>query len=282
MRTMQRHNLARAGFTLIELLVVIAIITVLLSLLLAGIFKLLAIPDREQNRHDISKLQDAASEFHKTYKMYPPSRILLSNDPAQYVSHADGPASKIILNKIWPKLDLTKPIDWSNNNPTTTYAEVLEGHQCLVFFLGGAPATGGQPGTFGFSDSPSNPIPSTMQTPFYRFKAERLVKIGASNFFSYLDAYGQQPIAYFSTGIKGDNQYQDGDCTGLNVKPYYSATSPFTKYYNPKTFQIISAGEDGQFGLITDPYDQRLGNAPPGGDDDQANFHDANLGAGKS
>src|SRR5438477_110475 len=74
----------RDGFTLIELLVVIAIIAILMGLLLAAVMRLLWWPLDIQNRKDVDDLNTAAEKFKTKYGVYPPSRILLSNDPAQY------------------------------------------------------------------------------------------------------------------------------------------------------------------------------------------------------
>ncbi len=286
-----RRNFQQNGFTLIELVVVMAIIVVLVGLVLAGIMKVMAIPDREQTRHEISLFEESLSKFKTEFGVYPPSKILLSNDPNQYTTHPLGPTSVTYITKIWPKLDMTKSHDWSGGTITGPYAEELEGDQCLVFFLGGLPQVNPTDGSFytigfqeGFSDptwSDSRISPAKKKKDgkiFFRFDSARLVKRSGNQFLSYLDVYGQKPFAYFSSGFR-KNGYNEDDCSSLGVKPYYHSTSP-KKYFKADTVQLFSAGLDTQFGLVTEPWDPTLGNAPPGGEDDHANFHEAQLGVG--
>lgn len=74
----------RRGFTLIEMLVVIAIIVVLVGLTASGVLRFYASANRVANQNDMNELSKALAEFKQKYSIYPPSRVLLSNDPAQY------------------------------------------------------------------------------------------------------------------------------------------------------------------------------------------------------
>ncbi len=126
--------------------------------------------------------------------------------------------------------------------------------------------------------------------PFYEFMTNRLVRLHGNAFYSYLDAFGQQPYAYFSSYGRrnGYNKYfthlGDSDCSRLGVWPYARSLAEKPDYINANSFQIISAGADGKFGrgsilpngLTWDPKDtSRL---DPAGRDDQANFHSLLLG----
>jgi general secretion pathway protein G len=99
----------------------------------------------------------------------------------------------------------------------------LEGHQCLVFFLGGiqVPVTNAS-GTVtsfvctGFSTNPLNPSDTTSTVsrnpPFFDFPDGRLVQFIPTNpFASFKDAVGDnpQPYAYFSSygNTNGYNKY---------------------------------------------------------------------------
>src|SRR5262249_25160281 len=131
------------------------------------------------------------------------------------------------LKKLFPKLPAlptaanTVVINWIGdlnfpNQPAAGWPSVdLEGHQCLVFFLGGIPT-----GTWnnqvnavtGFSTNPANPaFPGGDRIgPFYRdFRSDRLTIINTpplnvatsvtnNYFFSYLDPWNVNPYAYFS------------------------------------------------------------------------------------
>jgi hypothetical protein len=149
----------------------------------------------------------------------------------------------------------------------------LEGHQVLVWALGGL-----QQGNacVGFSSQPSNPLappfPGEIRKgPFFQFNPTRLT--GAAGSLSYLDAYYQQPFAYFSSNGKS-NGYS-ADCPSLGgVIPY---ALPSGEYLKPDSFQIISAGPNGIFGTsgVWNPPWQP--NNP--GFDDIANFAQAILGS---
>jgi prepilin-type N-terminal cleavage/methylation domain-containing protein len=124
--------------------------------------------------------------------------------------------------------------------------------------------------------------------PFYEFKSSRLcldpVQIdyrtevnpglpSSNGYYSYLDPYGSRPYAYFTAYGKqnGYNRYYGfglinggtsgsiSDCEGVAGELWPYCDRPFTdnvtnlpipgvEYYNPTTFQIISAGRDQQFG----------------------------------
>jgi type II secretory pathway pseudopilin PulG len=124
--------------------------------------------------------------------------------------------------------------------------------------------------------------------PFYDFKSSRLCLtpqqinyqteqnpplFSSNGYYSYLDPYGSRPYAYFSAYGKrnGYNRYygfgiiragtsgsvSDCEMIGNELWPYCdrpfqdnitNLPVPNVEYYNPTTFQIISAGRDKQFG----------------------------------
>jgi prepilin-type N-terminal cleavage/methylation domain-containing protein len=141
----------------------------------------------------------------------------------------------------------------------------------------------------GFSSNPSDPsavfqlpgmvAPPTLIGPFFEFKSERLTQLGAkldllnlkpNPYFSYADAYKNKlpsgamvPYAYFSSYRRRNNYnpYSLSDCdafkiiqglvypqSGMSVGlcPYASSAGQFL---NPSSYQIISAGKDGVFGV---------------------------------
>jgi hypothetical protein len=177
------------------------------------------------------------------------------------------------LSQLWPRLNWNTPqpfgalppgqwqgIDWDNNglpgftvtltNGTQTVVPeiILEGEQCLVFFLGGIPDYFS--GTMsGFSTNQSNPAQpgGDRIPPFFEFKSSRLVKLttymypantnlnGLINDFPvYMDGYGKTPYAYFSSykNMNGYNRYvgvpfaysppntPTSDCQLLGLFPY--------------------------------------------------------------
>src|SRR6266568_3238186 len=203
---MRRHpklaRSARPGFTLVELLVVIAIIAVLISLTAAAVFRVRERATELQVRNDITQLQTSIQAFcSKNSIDFIPSRIILRED-GRYGDNpnpslrADEVASEAYLKRLWPRmqsaaytgnpqpnsrvaLPSTNFHDW---NGSGTYEQdrffILEGDQCLVFFLGGINVNGANQG-FGVNKAyPANVNPtliaasvptSKTEAPFFDF-----------------------------------------------------------------------------------------------------------------
>src|SRR5262245_36947772 len=207
---------------------------------------------------DLLQLQLALHNFRSRFFVYPPSRIKLS-ETGNY--NPDDPLDRdslAYLRQMWPDLQWEDGIDWNGNGKIDVPADggdvVLEGDQCLVFFLGGIP-TANPPGCLGFSTNERNPAQpgGDRRGPFFEgFQANpnRLVQIHGNAFYSYLDSYGMKPYAYFSSHKDkkpgGYNRYGGTDCAALGVWPYAKELNPTPQYWNPNSFQIISAGRDGR------------------------------------
>lgn len=279
------RRLHRPAFSLVELLVVIGIIVVLLGLLSGAVIRVMGLTPDHRARYEIKKLEEALEKFKQRYGVYPPSKILLSNDPSAYKS-GFGIASWQSLTQIWPKLDPNRSYDWSNGQAGgKKYAYTLEGDQCLVFFLGGMQVTSPGNGCIGFADSDHDPTDinrGRRVVPFFNFEGRRLFRRSAHPFFSYKDAYGNQPYAYFRS-LPGKIGGYSNDCPSLGVQPYYNVTgaSKLWKWYAPGRFQLICAGADGRFYLANQPYDANAPRVPIEGRDDLANFHPEFLGTPK-
>lgn len=282
--TTKKSQSARPGFTLVEIVVVVAIIAILAALTTAAVFRALDMGIALQNQNDMTQLANALQAFKAKYNEYPPSQVLLSNNYADYQSNPLGPRSLKYLNRFWTKLSWGS-LDWSGGLGMPSGGVVLQGDQCLVFFLGGIPSANGP---MGFSPSPKNPtLVSGVAEPvkFFDFKINRLYKRGTGPFFSYLDAYSSdatgRPFVYFSSGFR-ENGYQNETVTfggGDSVSPYAISLTP-RRFYNPKTFQLISAGPDNLFGL-GGIYDTANPNVLPQAEDDMSNFHAGDIGTGE-
>jgi prepilin-type N-terminal cleavage/methylation domain-containing protein len=312
----------RSAFTLIELLVVIAIIAILSSLIAGGVMIALRKGPEAQNRNDILQLSTALQKFHTKFSCYPPNKLKLCSNYASYGATQLDKDSIAIISTIWPNLVSNNPnslpvpnkpywtgINWANRtvgavpvygnaaNPTT---DILDGDQCLVFFLGGIPNGVGQP-PLGFSLDPTNPaklptaaVPSTLdRLKFLDFDGARIQLAvlptgvsahGATNPFpSFVDAYYRaapkpQPFIYFSSAqaAKRANGY-DPAVNVFGVSPYVEKPAAGTvppQFYMASQFQIISAGLDGQFG----PGGAPLPATTVAGKDDMSNFSGSMLG----
>jgi prepilin-type N-terminal cleavage/methylation domain-containing protein len=280
----------RSGFTLIELLVVIAIIAILAGLILAAVMAFLNKGPQVQNRHDILQLSAALQNFKTKYGQYPPSRIRLYRTIASYktpVDQLDKDSISFLQSVMFPNMSSTATIDWAGYNGANPVAIpatgiVLEEDQCLVFFLGGPPNTGGNAsaGLMGFSNNAVDPVDKTNpnRIKFFEFEVGRLFNRGTtpSKFPSYYDVYGKQPIIYFSSNRR-PNGY-DTTANSLGVKPYLMQSGPPVKFYMPESFQLISAGADGAFGPGGFWTEANAGAIPVPGKDDVTNFHDGFMG----
>lgn len=297
-----RHSRThRPAFTLVEMLIVIAIIIILAGLLLAAVMPVMGRARELKCFNEIKQLDNAIVAWQQTFKVSfpPPSRLFLSNNYTDYSKSPLGQLSLQYLSTIWPRLDWSSGIDWSGGLGMPPGGVVLEGDQCLVFFLGGIPARdNGNPVVTGFSTNPRNPTllpnPQLQGTdripPFFEFAPGRLFwRIPSSPFLSYQDTWQTgTPYYYFSSGKRRNGYY---DLWGalpppvnslISQGPYYTAVlNNQQQFANPNTWQIISAGKNGQFGP-GGPYNPGIGVTDPNGADDQCNFYDRLLGIAQS
>jgi prepilin-type N-terminal cleavage/methylation domain-containing protein len=305
MRLSQRIRRGRPAFTLIEMLVVIAIIGILIALLMVAVMPIIIRANETECFNDLKQLDSALTTWKSTYKVKfaPPSTLFLSNSYADYsgdspaIPNATRQQSLRYLGLIWPRLTQSwsngGAIDWSGGvAPGVPQGGVLlQGDQCLVFFLGGIPITDGTNfGVMGFSTNPQNPtqVAGDHIPPNFEFKGGRLYQRGctaagggtvSAAFLSYQDTWQtKQPYLYFSSGMRRNGYGDFGTITigATTIAPYYSGVANnVTQYLNPNNWQIVSAGRDGLFG----PGGQWT---PPGvpqaEQDDQSNFSDRPLG----
>jgi len=301
----KRNALKRKGFTLIELLVVITIIVILMALTLGVISKVYSFLDETKVVSEVNRLAVGCNQFKSTFGRYPPSKILLAEQGAVYQSilgptppappagyttaqfQALAAYSVEYLSSIFPGINLTGNIhDWNGNlTPGENGYVILEGQQCLVYFLGGMIYNGSAP--IGFNTDKTNPTFGSTGArlgPFFDFDASRFSTTGVFPAYpAYKDVYGT-PYAYFAAKSPGLNNYPNryvpnnpmlaallgpNDCESLTTSttstgtlyfvPYFDGTVPPVppvnwvssngfKFSKSDTFQIVSAGKDKQFG----------------------------------
>ena len=199
---------ARPAFTLIELLVVIAIIAVLVSLTAVGVMKVRAVASTApRTQYEISKLSDGLQTAMTTYGKTPgaaeqagPVQPVqpLHVEPARRETATTPPCgsarptrsarcsaagcSRSAAIVIWDGSTRGGQLDTS----------VLEGHQCLVFYLGGPDRHArARPGLLRLLDRPAQPDGKSGGDPHravLRLQIDPAATSGAT-FFGYLDPY---------------------------------------------------------------------------------------------
>jgi prepilin-type N-terminal cleavage/methylation domain-containing protein len=296
-----------SAFTLVELLIVIAIIGILASLATVGVMKALEKGKMVAARTEISQLEAAIAAAKQNFGNVDtlPSIIELYSNGPKFQSVANETQTNPITGLIEPKYPNTRntfnfftkafgknwyastTIPWLgttlNTNLYATQPKKLYGIEALVFLLGGyADGSTSSPNFLGFSSNPLNPMDITnakykIKGPFYEFDKTRIKP--STNFYSMVNGW-DGPYAYFSSSDYAYfliNPISIGG--GLTLTPYHkNATPPVSagSFYNAKTFQIISSGQDQSFGLggyYNPPYSIGLPVY-----DDLANFSSTQLG----
>ncbi len=208
------------GFTLVELLAVILILAVLIALLLPALNRSVWMAKNAAVGSEINQLAQALASFKARYGDYPPSRIYLVENGdysvvnSQNGSIALGPGDITIaqlaqrslaaMRKFFPRVVLSTSgavfpgptynrwYDFNGNGGTGPDGPyILQGHECLVFFLGGITQSDSYPitansklGMTGFGKDPTNPFTNSLvgntmysanrQAPLFEFAGNRL------------------------------------------------------------------------------------------------------------
>ncbi|WP_435017126.1 type II secretion system protein [Tundrisphaera sp. TA3] len=269
----------RQGLTLVELLVVILIIGTLMAILIPAVSGAIKAARQAQVTSEMSNLASALADFRNRYGEYPPSRFYCAEDGNYQVAATDTAdiqqlkqRSLRYLRKFWPRVAITNNgtaptiggqgyYDFNGNaiNDSKTPGlgpYILQGPECLVFFLGGIPKKTGTGGTIsfammGFGKDPLNPFitekgtaTTNRQAPLFEFNSARLddSEGPANDFPSYLDPLGspasiqpmtdtsdKRPYAYFCA--YGNNAYDPNDYNAAYEIDDSSGATLKRKYY---------------------------------------------------
>ena len=258
------------GFTLVELVAVVLILAFLIALLLPALSGAVKTARNAAVGAEINQLAQALASFKSQYGDYPPSRIYLAENgdfgtvpPGTIGGNNSGDItyaqlalrSVAALRKFFPRVVLNtsggyifgpNSLRWYdfNGNGVMDGPYILNGHECLAFFLGGiplpnpviVPATSAT--TFsmtGFGKDPINPFSNNIfsdprppfngaansmysgnrQPPFFEFANNRLI----------LDPSNTTNVQQTSPGVPGyfdslGNSLASGQ---VNFYAYFSA-----------------------------------------------------------
>ena len=309
----------RRGFTLIELLVVIIIIATLIALLIPAIASAVRAARNASVQAEINQIAQALADFKSKYGEYPPSRIILNENGGIQTgllavnSGAFDPlkstATDITLTqlanrtqnamrKFWPRAQFTLGSNvWGptgawydfNGNGSRDFNQsvILQGHECLVFFLGGIPLVANNGGNvqisvIGFGKDPVNPFTNGIvgngmysanrNNPFFQFDSSRLAVTDSSEYptgyatafgptfnpgyFDSLPSQGSQNFyAYFSTNNGSGYDPNDVNLQSiLDVDGSVPATHLALRFCAPLTVPVQIATPQQTFSPVPNPY----------------------------
>jgi general secretion pathway protein G len=259
-----RQGQSPRGFTLVELLVVMSILALLIALLLPAINGAIRASRNSAVSAEISQMAQALAQFKNAYGVNPPSRVILSETGDYSVTTLTQPPpiglgltiaqatslsqrSLTYLRRIWPRMTLSTagPLNGPgvlvydfDGNGLYSPPKIIQGSECLVFFLGGIPqvtdsaTTAGSGNVYsvvGFGKNPVNPMQNAVATsnrssPLFEFRPGRLVDLDGNGIPEYLDGLGgnsPRPFVYFSAY---EGQGYDPDDNNYN---YYNAVPAY-------------------------------------------------------
>lgn len=294
-----RRTSDRRGFSLIELLIVLVIIAILMSLLMVGIQAARTTARVVECTGEIKNLEKAIADFKAKFGVEPPSFIVLyergtggtapnwgtdtttMSTPA--LSQSARLASRAIIREMWPSFDFINNYDINGDGDTDDPDDVLvlNGAECLAFFIGGLqqPTDTNGDGTNdsviarGFSANPATPFfgyTGNRIGPFFEgLNPVRFTDLDRDKVWEYRDPIPGQtnPYQYFSSyggkgyrlngldGVAGnvdDETIVIGGTQTLrsvyNQAPGNTSTTTPAVPYKENGFQIISPGFDGDYG----------------------------------
>jgi len=266
----------RAAFTLVEMLVVIAIIGVLVALLLPAVVGAINAARRARNALEVSQLANAVEAYKNKFGDYPPT--FRSHDV--FIRHVRKCYPRIDSTPSTGHLALVEQAIWGTNNFTsgTTPTPNIEEGEALVFWLALVDNDTRQPFKALLGTQPVSAV------NLYDFDQRRLFDGTDTDLVPYYRAPYADETGYIlidnrayslhDQAAETKAQVEGTDTTAQNqVRPYAASSSSFI---NPTTFQIICAGQDGNFGEDPSPLGPKVYpsglNYQEADNDNQTNF----------
>ncbi len=246
------------GFTLVEMLVVIAIIGVLAAILVPTLYRVVIKARQTRIAQEMSELHKAMESYKQKFGDYPPDFTTFTAADLTPNLNANHLVVRH-LRKAFPRHAENLALAFSDGSGNFRKPDPAE---ALVFWLAQ------------LWDDPRKPLMGSGQRiVLFPFDEKRLVDPDGDGLYAYIPPDGKDaPYVYFDSRVYTNNKpisgttppvvaslcvYKDSAGNPL-VYPYVtkrnnalvSTTNPLTMA-NPTTFQIISAGLDGDYGDVT-------------------------------
>ena len=269
----RRQPKAARAFTLVEMLVVLGIIAVLVALLMPAVMSAVNSARRAKIATELSQLSGAVEAYKNDKGDYPPN----FRDYNAFIRHIRRAYPKIAPTRLDEMITYAWGQDSSGNNytlanpPPTSPAAIplIDEGESLVLWLSAVD---------GDSRDPFKVIRSIQPTSakrYYQFDERRLINTDSDVIPSYRAAYSKE-TSYIYMDSRSYDELIDiangraaiADGASLGVRPYWqNSTTDSTSVIdsseslpmNPTTFQIVCAGQDGEFGtLLTDSTENNV------------------------
>ena len=236
-----------------------------------------------QTKFSVTDAPPSRIVLYENYSLWPDATMATSGSAA----HRGIRQNVAAIRRLWPNflgtdgkpaIGMTWAIDFNLDTDTDDTLE-LSGSECLVFFLAGLLQKSDSGDGYiasGFSTNPQNPFSfgGSRVGPFFPFAVSRLEDRSGNTYPEYIDAFPSSLVPYQYFSAYGGRGYlplgADGTVggTGADADEVYPGSGLISVYlqkdvnwsmamalpkagvaWNAKTFQIISAGRDGQWGL---------------------------------
>lgn len=302
---------------MVELVIVIAIIAILLAFLLPAISGAITSARNATVTSEIKNLEKAIAEFKLKFGVEPPSSIVLyersgdgmngtphwnsDGSSDQYDVDGDGDRdnddrslrrrqSVAFLRQVWPEFNFETANFDINGDGDFEDTLVLNGAECLLFFLGGVCATedsrrsddstpirdanGGTSGTvprtpqkwvpLGFSTNPVTPFArgGSRVGPFFEFDPSRIFEVNEDDGDSsrtmpeYVDTLPGQRAPYIFVSSNGGRGYSANDLS-LSTSSSPRVVSPISPYTSDAA-GLIPYNQN-SYQIISPGLDQQFG-----------------------
>jgi prepilin-type N-terminal cleavage/methylation domain-containing protein len=264
--------LVRSGFTLVELLIVIAIVAIIAGLLYAGLSAAIRSSRNSILAAEIHQVGEALEQFKAKHRVYP-------------IDHRIPEKLDAFVMQAYPRADAKGIEAFKRALENRTGAEpgqrkTINQTEALVLYLAFMSKNPRDPYRFAtimandllvghsgsYDPSWKNRVPDDLDV-LYQFPEGTLVDHDFDGFPEFVQKFtGGRPLIYFDARVyQSDISVNNGVALATNVlvgepaigeeglaiayaSSYDSVNNRFT-FYNPKSYQLICAGQDGRFGI---------------------------------